>query len=177
MRSITTIQTVVGTKAYDYPSNMKDLYDIILLDNSNSRKLEYIPYRTMHQSIPYQEMYGTGRPRFYTDIGNKFYLHRIPGDVYTMQLYISSYPSSLVNSDDTPSLTDKDDLIIACSTMFGLIILREDKDTIRSYSELFNMLLTSAVASDPKSTDWIPVVSKGVAPSKLGEYWRNPLIT
>ena len=61
--------TVDGTKLYHIEDDFdlvrpKDLYSIRLMDESNSRKLDYVPFRAMDERIPYTEMTGEGRPKY-----------------------------------------------------------------------------------------------------------------
>ena len=84
--------TDINKKSYHIETDLllvrpKDIYSIRYMDAENSRKLDYVHPREIDDQIPYTEIFGTGRPSWYTVRGLYIELFRIPNAV--KPLYIS----------------------------------------------------------------------------------------
>lgn len=172
----TTEHFVDGQKNYNFPTRIKEIYDIVLVDGSNSRKLVYKPKREFDILIPSPEALSETRPVYYTDIGYTFDVFPIPDAEYDMRRVYSQYPADLVNDTDTSSFLRKDKLVIALATVLCAMDLDED-ELVNKWWVIYSKLFEAALAAEPKKEDWTPIMvgfgssGRGVT----GEYWKVPL--
>ena len=171
----TSMSTTSGFKSYPYPTRLKELFSMRLLDGANSRKLELYTVRRFDRDVPYPEQFSTGRPIYYIDKGPNFDLNRIPDAAYHLNLVYARFPVDLSGNSDTSMLVDKDDLILAAATMFALITIRA-KDEAQAWGQTFNFLWDSVISGEVKKVDWLPEMVKTQPVSFLGEYWKNPAV-
>jgi len=80
----TSIEIGGSRRRYPFPTNMKDIYTLVIVDGTSSRKLGYIPARSFDISTPYPEAYSTAKPSMYVDYGANFELWRIPDQDYVI---------------------------------------------------------------------------------------------
>jgi len=82
--SSTSFTTTASTKTYSLPSDLLLLYDVVLIDGTNSRKLTQIFPRQFDKVLPYPEAYSTARPEYYIIWGSDLELYPIPdGSTYS----------------------------------------------------------------------------------------------
>jgi len=177
MRKNYTGETVDGQKRYGFPTNMKDIFSLTLIDGASSRKLLYVYPREFDLKVPYPEQTTEGRSAYYVDYGVNFELYRIPDKAYTLNLRCSVYPSDFTSDSSTSALLRKDSLICACATMFGFLSLRELEDATYWKNEVIVPLYQASITSDHDAEDWV-CVARGfdTRAERVGEYWSNPLV-
>lgn len=177
MRKNYTAATVSAQKRYGFPTRMKDVYSLTLQDGASSRKLIYVHPREFDQKVPRPEQTTKGRSAFYVDYGVNFELYRIPDKAYTLNLRCSVYPADLTADSSESTLLRKDQLIVACATMFGFLSLREIEDATYWKNEVVAPLYLASVASDHSAEDWVPIArGYDTRVERVGEYWSNPLV-
>ena len=174
MHDTALVHTVDGTINYSYPTDTKEVYDIVVENASQSQKLDFVHYTDFHLANPLPTLTTEAMPTQYSDVGNQFYVFPIPDKVYHLNLTIAKFPVRFLLATQESELVDKDDLIVLAATMFGLILLREDATVIKGYGELFGTLLASAIGAEPQKPDWRPTVSKSTYPTGLSQYWLDP---
>jgi len=112
-----TAATVDGQKSYHITTGLsltrpRDIFSIILHDDSNSRKLVWVAPRELDLKIPYPERFGEGRPKWYTRFGNYIELIRIPDAAYTLYIRYSQWPAALTtDASESPFGAEWDHII------------------------------------------------------------------
>lgn len=165
-----------GQKNYSFPVRIKEIYDIVLVDGSNSRKLIYKPKREFDMLIPSPEALSKTQPVYYTDIGYTFDVYPIPDAAYNMRRVYSQYPADLALNADLSTFLRKDKLVIALTTVLCSMDLDED-EMVNKWWVIYKELYKDAIAAEPKNDDWIPVMVGfgGSGRGATGEYWKVPL--
>ena len=64
-------ETTANLANYSFPTRMKDIYDIVLYDTSESRRLRYMYPRQFDEQVPYPLQAGTGHSTIYVDYGTE----------------------------------------------------------------------------------------------------------
>jgi hypothetical protein len=174
-----TLVTVAHDNSLAWPTRMKDLYSLKLVDGSNSRTLVYVHPRNFDENIPRPATYSEGHPDWYVDYGSTFELFKIPDAIYSMTGRFSQYPSDFANDSATSDLLRKDALICAIATTFGFWSLREIEDATYWGRELVPPLYDASLTSDHSAEDWKPIARGFGGPSNtsiLGDWWKSPFV-
>ena len=177
-KSDSTLVTVASDNSLTWPTRMKDLYTLRLVDGANSRKLIYVHPREFDVKIPRAATYSEGRPSWYVDYGSTFELFMIPDAVYNMTGRFSQYPIDFAADSSTSALLRKDALLCAVTTVFGFWTLRELEDAAYWGSQLVPPLYEASLTGDHSAEDWTPVArgfGQGVA-TIVGEWWKSPFV-
>lgn len=172
--------TVDGTKLYHIEDDLdlvrpKDIYSIRLMDEDNSRKLIYVPFRELDLRVPYTEQTGEGRPKWYTVRGRYIELYRIPDDAYSLYIQHSQWPTVLSDDTDTTDYEHIDYVIIALATEMALASLEGGGS---NWTERAKQLLGMALNEDVTRPDRKLVAQpfRAEAVGAPGEYWNNPWV-
>ena len=176
----THADTVADTKLYHVEDDFslvrpKDLYSIRLMDTSNSRKLTYVPFRQLDSRVPYTEMTGTGRPKYYTVRGNYVELYPIPDAAYDLYVQHSQWPAVMDEDTDTTEFANIDHVIIALSTAMALTSLEGGSSDWMAQATKLLGISTNEDDIRPDRT----FVAQPFQPTRyppLGEYWLNPWV-
>jgi hypothetical protein len=156
-RKIYSASTVDGTKNYALPTGYKTIYDLRLIDGSQSRKLEHAQGQSYDENAPYPENNSEGHPIFYIPYGNTFDLQPIPDAAYVMYIKCTIWPTTITATTDSVGYdSDKDDLLVYGMTeeLFGLLQMHEDSAV---WNAKFKLALDDAIDVDGKYPDWNPV--------------------
>ena len=127
-KSDATMVTVASDNSLSWPTRMKDLYTLRLVDGANSRTLIYVYPRNFDEKIPIDATYSENRPAYYVDYGSTFELFPIPNAIYPMTARFSQYPIDFASDSSESTLLRKDALICGIATVFGFWSLRELED-------------------------------------------------
>ena len=173
--------TDINKKSYHIETDLllvrpKDIYSIRYMDAENSRKLDYVHPREIDDQIPYTEIFGTGRPSWYTVRGLYIELFRIPNAVKPLYISHSQWPSILTQDSDETPYCDLDDVIVALATDIARATVEEGGVT--NWSQRARLLLGEATAEETVRPDqtFIAQPFNAKAPPPLGQYWLNPFI-
>ncbi len=171
-----TLRTADGDNTLSWPTRMKDLYSLKLVDGSNSRKLTYVNPRHFDDVIPRSATYSENRPAWYVDYGSNFELFPIPNAIYNMTARFSQYPIDFATDASECELLRKDALITAVATVFGFWTLREVEDAAYWGSQLVPPLYEASLTSDHSAEDWVPVARGfgGGTSVVAGNWWESP---
>lgn len=175
-KSDSTLATVASDNSLAWPTRMKDLYSLRLIDGSNSRTLTYVHAREFDEKIPRAATYSEGRPDWYVDYGSTFELFKIPDAIYSMTARFSQYPIDFAADSSESALLRKDALITAVATVFGFWTLRELEDAAYWGSELVPPLYEASLTGDHSAEDWKPI-ARGFGQGAVtvqGEWWKSP---
>ena len=176
MNSEETLTTVADTKTVNLPTNPREVYSVRLIDNSNSRKLRYIPLRQWDRRAPYPEHYTTGRPSLYTLYNDKIELWRIPDAAYTIYCRCNLMPTEFSSDSDVASdLENKDDLLIAIATEYCFRSLGGDTERIMRWQSVATNGLRNAIKADTQFEDQV-ISSERARTTVTDDYWLNPFI-
>ena len=128
MREVWYSNTVADQSDYGFPTRMKDIFDFVRRDGSNSIKLTYVPARHFDEMVLRPLTDGTGRPTLYVDYGTNFELYKIPDSAsYVMRLRVSLFLVDM-SASDSSELLDKDHIIVSGTTAWVFMSLRELED-------------------------------------------------
>jgi len=159
----TTWDTVADTKTYTYntifgstngPKVMKIL-DIVLEDDTASRKLKQLSYRKIDRLNPYPEGNTSRKPVAYIDFKEQVELYPIPDDAYDMHVRASLYPTDLANDATASELLNKDDLIIAGTLVEWFNYNRDTQEAMR-WKAILRDKLREVIGIENQSPDWSP---------------------
>lgn len=178
-----TSATVAGQQTYSFPSNLRRVFTLRLLDGLMSRKLTPILPWEMDQKIPNASSFTQARSEFYVPYSNTFtfQLFPIPDAVYTLELRASLFPSDMTNPADTSTLFQCDDAIVAYSTMFAFRWLQELKDASdwEAYANRIMKEVNEVTDDAQQYVDWAPTMegfSVNGSGAYTGDYVNNPFI-
>ena len=184
MRQIVTGSTQADYKRYSFPSSMKDIHSLKLIDGTMSRKLICVSSRHFDKNIPRPETYAKGRSTWYVDYGTLFELYKIPDKAYDLELRASFYPTHLSGDADTIKIgllnvsfsRIADKLSCYAATAEGLDSLKEHDDA-KTWWNKFYAAYKVALQTDHSAEDWEPIAREFTSTRvATGEYWNNPLI-
>ena len=173
-----TLETAASDNSLAWPTRMKDLYSLRLVDGANSRKLTYVPARHFDDIVPRSATYSEGRPDWYVDYGSTFELFRIPDDEYSMTARFSQYPIDFATDASESALLRKDALICGIATVFGFNSLREIEDAAYWGSQIVPPLYEASLTSDHSAEDWTPIARGFGRPqvTVAGNWWKSPFV-
>ena len=176
----TNAATVADQKLYHVEDDFslvrpKDLYSMRLMDTANSRKLTYIPFRALDDRIPYTEMTGTGKSKYYTVRGNYVELYPIPDDAYDLYVQHSQWPAEMDEETDETPFANIDHVIIALSTAMALSSLEGgSSDWMAQATKLLGISTKEDDIRPDRTFVAQPFCSTRYPP--LGQYWLNPFV-
>lgn len=153
----------------------KDVYDIRLMDDADSRKLSWIPYRKLDEAVPYTLETGTDRSNYYLQRGMYIELYPIPDAVYTLYVQHSQWPLTLVADADQTSFLNIDHVIVQLSADMALSSLTPGAETVDWFKRA-QALLGLAVKEEVHRPDQT-YIAQPFSPTKgvgTGSYWLNP---
>jgi hypothetical protein len=156
MRKTYSSATIADQKLYNYPTGLKDVYSLRLIDGASSRKITAMNQRRFDEQFPYPEQQATGRPYLYIDYGSYFQLHRVPDAAYTIHMRCSIFPPVLDSDTAEPLLTNLDTAIIALASGLCLMRVRELEDA-EYWHGVYGRAMKNAVEGDHSAEDWTPV--------------------
>ena len=172
--------TVDGQKSYHLEDDLKltrpkDIYSIRLMDEDNSRKLAYIPFRELDDKVPYTEQTGEGRPSWYTQRGNSIELYRIPDDAYDLYIQHSQWPTVLSGDDDETDYTNIDFAIVSLSSEMAIASLEGGTS---NWLQRATSLLGIATNEERARPDRFLIAQpfRATSPGPPGAYWNNPWV-
>src|SRR3990167_4918543 len=135
-----TSVTVANTKTYTFPSGWKSIYDVILLDGTNSRKLRMKLWPKYVRETPYPAVDSTGTPVYYSPYTNSFDVNPVPDAVYSMPIHYAIWPTTItVITASCIYETDKDDVLVSGMTYKGFMYTTSsnNSDSSRPYSIVY----------------------------------------
>lgn len=155
----------------------KDIYTIRLMDEDNSRKLTYVPFRRLDEAIPYTEQVGTGRSTWYTIRGRYVELFRIPDTAYNLYIQHSQWPAAAnyANANDTTPFLNIDHVIVTLAADMALASLEGgSSDWFQRAKQLLGVALNEEDTRPDQTLIAQPFNPTCAGP--MGEYWNNPFV-
>lgn len=160
----------VDSFTYNYPTRLKEVFDIRIYTSSNYRKLHFVDPRHFDTEIPYP--LNSGIPTWWVGYGNYFEIYAKPDSAYTTRMRCSIFPPDLETDTATPLLVGKDSMIVTFATTHCWMMLKE-YEYADKWSQFAINLLEAAKQGDKGEDDWVPV-ARGFNPSTVGLDYTNP---
>lgn len=183
MRRLFAGSVTDGVSKYGFPTLMKDIFTMRVINDSDSRTLTYVPAREFDQIIPRPATYTEDTPNWYVDYGINFEVFPIPDQTYDVELRCSLYPAEMDEDTDESELLRKDKLIICGATIFALYSLKEYEEAAYWSNEIWTTLMAEAQNTDHSAEDWTPAARPFRSPAvddvgtgTAGKYWQSPWI-
>lgn len=171
--------TVISQKLYHLVDDLglerpKDIYTVRYMDEANSRKLDFVPTRELDDRIPYTEISGTGRPKWYTRRGMYIELFRIPDAKKPLYIQHSQWPNLLEkDSDETPYLY-LDAVIVSLAVDLALAGLQGGSNWVSRARDLLGLSITEEKVRPDVFYQAQPFSAR--VGGFTGEYWKNPWV-
>ena len=176
MNRNTYFNTEAGVKEYELHDRCKDILSVVLVNDTISTKLEYIPPRALDESVPYPEAWATGVPTHYSRYWNQIEMWKIPDAVYRVNVRQSLYPGECTSDGDECIYVRKDDMVAAFMTAETYKLQMENDEYIRWMTDAMRML-KEYKQEEENQPDYAPVARPyGVASVYNGNGWDNPFI-
>lgn len=181
MQLYTATCTASG-KSYTFPSNFRDVIDVVLVDSLNSRKLQMVPTQTFLKRVPYPEDESHDVPRLYIPCGTCFDLFPIPDSAYPMSMRVTLWPTTITATTESVFFfPDKDDVLVAGVT-YKLFQHLQMHDDAKVWKSDYVDLKKRAVITAEYYPDWEPYgmgfdSKRSNQPAlPTGQYWNDPLV-
>ena len=172
----TWFNTEADVKEYELHERCKDILSVVLVDGTNSKKLEYIPPRALDESVPYPEAWATGKPTHYSRYWYQLELWKIPNAIYRVNVRQSLYPGECTSDGDECIYVRKDDMVAAFMTAETYKLQMENDEYIRWMTDAMRML-KEYKAEEENQPDYAPVARPfGAEPTYNVRGWDNPFI-
>ncbi len=145
VRSMEIVSTAATAGQYvELPPNFESARSIRLVTGDNGGELKFQAPEQMHKQV------ATGRPNFFTIIGNEIQMDRLPDDEYTLEIqyFRKATPLSIENQTNE-ILTDHPSIYLfgALTALFGY---SQDIEQQLKYNEMFMGAIKGANKADKK---------------------------
>ena len=166
------LPTLLGTSLF------RDVYDFVIVDGSNSLRLEALTPQGYDAQIPYPEQFATGRPTVYSVwTAESVLLWRVPDEAYDAKIRWLRWPTPLANDADVVDFDNKDELLIHLTLSFVQSLRLENERSLYHW-QIYQRLLTEAIAEDRRKPDllivrptFLPLPRVSPVPPN---YWADP---
>lgn len=145
VRSMETISTAVTAGQYlELPANFESARSVRLVTGDNGGELRFQAPEQMHKQV------ATGRPNFFTIVGNEIQLDRIPDSDYTLE--VQYYRKSTPLSDDnlTNEILTSHPSIYLFGALAALFSYSQDSESQAKYTQMFIASIKGANKADKK---------------------------
>lgn len=161
--------------------NPKDIYSIRLMDDADSRKLLYMPYRTLDKFVPWTQETGTDRSNYYVQRGMYLELYPIPDSAYPLYIQHSQWPTKLVLDADQTCYLNIDFVIVQLAADLALDAITpvDPRVKTKDWSQRARELLGISVKEEEYKPDQT-FIAQPFSPTGViytGSYWLNPWMT
>lgn len=145
IRDMETIQTVLSStgKYISLPTNYESMRSI-RFTNPSGGELRYQSPEQMKRQ-PY-----TGKPLFFTIVGNEIELDRVPDSDYEVEMQIFTRPDDLSEINQTNTVLDKFSTIYLYGALVQFFAYAQDDQQAGKYNELFINAIKGANKSQKK---------------------------
>lgn len=145
VRSMEIVSTAATAGQYvELPPNFESARSVRLVTGDNGGELKFQAPEQMHKQV------ATGRPNFFTIVGNEVQLDRVPDSEYTLEIqyFRKATPLSITNQTNE-ILTDHPSIYLfgALTALFGY---SQDIEQQLKYNEMFMGAIKGANKADKK---------------------------
>jgi hypothetical protein len=176
----TNAVTVASQKLYHIENDFnlvrpKDIYSIRYMDESNSRKLIYVPVRELDTVVPYTEQVGEGKPSWYTRRGKYIELYRIPNEAKPLYIQHSQWPARLTDDTDETPFTNIDHVIVGLAINITHEIIQ---GVVGDWEAIATKMLRLSMGEENTRPDEVLVAKpfSTVDPQPFGDDHLNPWV-
>lgn len=172
--STTTIQnTASDNDKYLTLPSVREVYSMVLLDGSNSRKIQQKSSRYWDTLIPKPEYWTRNRPVNYTIWGSSTVeLWPLPNITYTLRMRWSKWPATLSIGTETSEFLEKDEILIELALSYIFRSLGKEDDAAK-HETFAKKLLGEAETMDSQMPDLDITPLTGLAPARA-DPWTDP---
>jgi len=145
-REMETIEVLTTSeKLIDLPCNFEKMRSITLVSGGNSLTIKYqAPEELLRRS-------GSGRPEFYTIIGNQIEFNRVPDDYYDLSITFYKKPCALTETNQTNSVLAGYPNIYLYGVLHQVFLWSEDTEESVKYALKFQDAIKGANKADKKA--------------------------
>ena len=145
VRSMETVSTAATAGQYvELPPNFESARSVRLVTGDNGGELKFQAPEQMHKQV------ATGRPNFFTIVGNEIQLDRVPDREYTLEIqyYRKATPLSLTNQ--TNDILTSHPSIYLFGALSALFSFSLDTESQAKYTQMFIGAIKGANKADKK---------------------------
>lgn len=170
--------TVVDQDYVAKPINLRDMISFRLIDDTNSRKLRWVPRRMYDEWCANPSSLTTARSTHFTSWGLNFYFYRIPDAVYSLKMAYTKWPTAFIDSSSEVSdIEELDELIVILATIKALRSLKEvDPRVLSAYKKDARLIIADAKAYDKGLMVDEEVKAMYNLDKVSGNYWTDPFV-
>ncbi len=145
VRSMETITTSLTTGALvDLPADFESARSVRLVTGDNGGELRYQAPEQMFKQV------ATGRPTFFTVIGNQIQFNRTPDSEYTLEIQYYKKATPLSDGNPTNEILTSHPSIYLFGALTALFIYSQDTEQHLKYSSMFMGAIKGANKADKK---------------------------
>ncbi len=145
VRSMETVSTAATAGQYvELPPNFESARSIRLVTDDNGGELKFQSPEQMHKQVT------TGRPLFFTIIGNEVQLDRVPDSEYTLEIQYFRKATPLSDDNLTNEILTDHPSIYLFGALTALFSYSQDTEQHIKYNEMFMSAIRGANKADKK---------------------------
>lgn len=145
VRSMETISTAVTAGQYlELPVNFESARSVRLVTGDNGGELRFQAPEQMHKQV------ATGRPNFFTIVGNEIQLDRVPDSDYTLEVQYYRKATPLSDDNLTNEILTSHPSIYLFGALAALFSYSQDSESQTKYTQMFIASIKGANKADKK---------------------------
>lgn len=145
VRSMETVSTAATAGQYvELPPNFESARSIRLVTGDNGGELKFQAPEQMHKQV------ATGRPNFFTIVGNEVQLDRVPDSEYTLEIQYFRKATPLSIANQTNEILTSHPSIYLFGALTALFSYSQDVEQQLKYNQMFMSAIKGANKADKK---------------------------
>ena len=145
VRSMETVSTAATAGQYvELPPEFESARSVRLVTGDNGGELTFQAPEQMHKQV------ATGRPNFFTIIGNEVQLDRVPDSEYTLEIQYFRKATPLNDDNLTNEILTSHPSIYLFGALTALFIYSQDTEQAAIYNNMFMSAIKGANKADKK---------------------------
>mgnify|MGYP000152367054 FL=1 len=146
VRSMESISTALTAGQYlALPEDFESARSIRLVTGDNGGELRFQAPEQMFKRV------GTGRPNFFTVVGNELQFDRVPDSDYTIEIQYYRKAASLNDNTQTNEVLTKHPSIYLYGALAQVYFFSQDEQQALKYTQLFISAIKGANKADKKA--------------------------
>jgi hypothetical protein len=154
--------------------NLREVYSIVVIDESRSRKLKQISPRRWDRMLPLPQYHSRDIPSIYTVWGSVVEVFQLPEKEYSVRMRWTKWPTDLSAGSATSEFNQKDELLIELAISYAYRSLGKPDESAK-HEGVARRLFSEAEDIDREKPDLDQVgdarTGSEVQPQ---DYWRDP---
>ena len=145
IRSMETVSTALTAGQYlQLPDNFESARSVRLVTGDNGGELKFKTPEQMFKQV------ATGRPNFFTVVGNELQFDRVPDSSYTIEIQYFRKASALTLLNQTNEILTAHPSIYLFGALAALNTFTQDTEQHSKYTQMFISAIKGANKSDKK---------------------------